>query len=114
MGFNLGCGRFGWTALIGILPVVGDIINAWLSWKFIMLCEKVNGGLPADVKSKMVANVLVDIGLGLIPLLGTIFSAVYKCNSRNCLILEKHLLRRVAHLQPGVKVPNQAETQKLH
>ncbi len=33
-------------------------------------CTQVEGGLPADVKSKMMFNVIVDFVVGLIPFFG--------------------------------------------
>jgi hypothetical protein len=33
-------------------------------------CEQVEGGLPADVKSKMYINIILDFGIGLVPFLG--------------------------------------------
>lgn len=55
------------------------------------LAASVDGGIPASVRSKMVTNVTIDFGLGFTPFLGDIAGAIYKSNSRNYLILERHL-----------------------
>lgn len=35
-------------------------------------CEQVEGGLPSSVKSKMMMNIVLDFGIGLVPFLGDI------------------------------------------
>lgn len=54
-------------------------------------CEQIQGGLPADVKSRMYINIVLDFGLGLVPFLGDLADAMYKANTRNAVVLEKHL-----------------------
>lgn len=89
------CGlRLGWSAVIGIIPVVGDFINVFLAMKIIRLAQTVDGGLPPFVLSKMMTNIVIDFLLGITPILGTIAGALYKCNSRNSLILEHYLKKR--------------------
>lgn len=89
------CGlRLGWSAVIGIVPVIGDIINLYLSMQLIKLAQEVDEGLPAFTVSKMMSNVMIDFLLGLTPVLGTIAGALYKANSRNALILEHFLKKR--------------------
>jgi hypothetical protein len=39
----------------------------------------------------MLINVIVDFFIGLVPFIGDVADAVYKCNTRNAVILEKHL-----------------------
>lgn len=86
--------RLGWSAVIGILPVIGDIINLYLSLSLLKLAQKVDDGLPAFTVSKMMSNVMIDFVLGITPVLGTIAGALYKANSRNALILEHFLKKR--------------------
>ncbi|CAN6627396.1 hypothetical protein TRVA0_011S01376 [Trichomonascus vanleenenianus] len=90
-----GC-RAGWTAIIGFLPVVGDIINMWFGMNLINACEKIEGGLPGTVRSEMVLNVIIDFAIGFTPIIGSIAGAVYKSNSRNYMILERHLRKKAA------------------
>jgi len=42
-------GRFGWSAVIGIIPVVGDIIDLLIALSVIRLCMQV--GLPKHIVS---------------------------------------------------------------
>lgn len=94
MLFSL-CGlRVGWSAVIGIIPVIGDIINIYMAMQLIRLAQKIDGGLPVAQQSKMMTNILIDFGLGLIPVLGIITGALYRANSRNALILQHYMNRR--------------------
>jgi hypothetical protein len=95
-----GC-RAGWSAIIGFIPVVGDIINIWLGMSLIHLAERIDGGLPASVRSRMVSNVVIDFVLGFTPVLGSIAGAVYKSNSRNYLILEQYLRTKYRDNNPA-------------
>lgn len=91
------CGfRAGWTVIIGIIPILGDIINLYLGMALIRHAEKIDGGLPANLRSKMMMNVMIDFGLGFTPILGDIAGAIYKSNSRNYLLLEKLVRDRIA------------------
>jgi hypothetical protein len=91
------CGiRFGWSSLIGIIPVVGDVIDAFMAIMVLRTCEKVEGGLPADVKLKMYINIILDFGIGLVPFVGDIADAMYHANTRNAVVLENYLRRKGA------------------
>jgi hypothetical protein len=54
-------------------------------------CTQIEGGLPNDVKAKMMFNIIVDFGIGLIVFVGDIFDAVFRANTKNAILLEKHL-----------------------
>lgn len=59
-------------------------------------CGNIDGGLPARLRSTMMINVIIDFVIGLVPFIGDLADAVYKCNTRNAVILEKHLRQRGA------------------
>lgn len=56
---------------------VGDVIDAFMAIMVLRTCEQVEGGLPANVKSKMMMNIVLDFGIGLIPFLGDIADGKY-------------------------------------
>ena len=64
--------RFGWAAVIGSIPEVGDILDIVLSIYVYHLCRKVDGGLDMKTKSKMKAWILTDGLIGTIPFVGDI------------------------------------------
>lgn len=88
--------RLGWSSLIGVVPVIGDIVNVFLSLTLIKLAYAVDGGLPPYIIAQMVGNIIIDFVLGITPILGTIAGALYKANSRNSLVLEKYLKEKAA------------------
>ena len=54
-------------------------------------CKAVDGDLPSILQLQMVSNIAVDFLVGLIPFLGDIADAMFRCNTRNLVLLEKHL-----------------------
>ena len=44
----------------------------------------------------MQMNMMIDFVIGLVPFIGDIADAMYKCNTRNVVLLEKELRRRGA------------------
>ncbi|APA10851.1 hypothetical protein SS1G_03491 [Sclerotinia sclerotiorum 1980 UF-70] len=89
--FNF-CGiRFGWSSVIGLVPAIGDFIDLFMAMMVLRTCNKVDGGLPNGVKSKMMFNIMLDFAVGLIPFAGDLVDAVFRANTRNALELERHL-----------------------
>ncbi|PBP27912.1 PH domain-containing protein [Diplocarpon rosae] len=88
--------RFGWSSVIGIIPGIGDVIDAFMAMMVYRSCTKVEGGLPADVKSKMMFNIVVDFAVGLVPFLGDIADALFRANTKNAVVLENYLREKGA------------------
>jgi hypothetical protein len=57
-------------------------------------CQQVEGGLPTDVTFRMYLNIILDFGIGLVPVLGDFADALFRANTRNAVILEKHLRKK--------------------
>lgn len=96
------CGlRLGWAAIIGLLPWVGTIICAALALRVVNKAETIDGGLPIALRLKMLANVTFDFMIGLIPVVGDFINVLYRCNSRNFIILEKYLVEKYTKQQLG-------------
>ena len=71
----------------------------------VMTCRQVEGGLPTSLQLQMVFNVFFDFVVGLIPFLGDLLDALYKCNTRNAVLLESYLKEKgqnnLARLEEG-------------
>ncbi|WP_284380986.1 DUF4112 domain-containing protein [Litoribrevibacter albus] len=81
--------RFGLDFLIGLVPVVGDVLTGLLSlW---LIKESLRYQLPKRIYIKMVLNVLLDVLVGSIPLLGDFFDLMFKANRRNLKLVIEHL-----------------------
>lgn len=68
-------------------------------------CAHIDGGLPSRLKMMMLINVIFDFIIGLVPFVGDIADAMYKCNSRNAVLLEKHLREKGAKTLSKQKKP---------
>ena len=56
-------------------------------------CCKVED-LDKNTKSKMVMNIIIDAFIGLVPFLGDVADALWRCNTKNAIELEKFLVKK--------------------
>jgi hypothetical protein len=47
--------------------------------------------LPTSLVRRMAVNVILDMAVGAIPLLGDVFDVHFKANTRNLALLKEHL-----------------------
>ena len=86
---------------------IGDAGDAALAMMVVRNCQEIEGGLPSSLRMMMLINVIVDFFIGLVPFIGDLADAVFKCNTRNAILLEKHLREKGAkkvkkqHRQPS-------------
>jgi hypothetical protein len=83
--------RIGIDAIIGIVPIVGDLLSAAMGAYIIW--EGRNLGMSRWQLARMSANVGFDTALGAIPLVGDLFDLAFRSNSRNLKIIRRHLDR---------------------
>lgn len=69
----------------------------------IKTCGAIDGGLPPSLKRKMYINAIIDLLIGLVPFAGDLADAVFKCNTRNVVLLEKYLEKEAAERKAGVR-----------
>ncbi len=85
----------GLDAIIGLVPVVGDIIGmgmgAWIVW------EARNLGMPKWKLLRMAGNVAFDSAVGAVPVAGDLFDFMFRSNTRNLRIVKKHLDKHHPH-----------------
>ena len=79
----------GLDALIGLVPLLGDLIGVALS-SFIV-AEASRLGAPRSLLARMAFNVAVDGIVGIVPFLGDAFDAGWKANQRNVRLLNAWL-----------------------
>ncbi len=78
--------RFGLDGVIGLVPVVGDLVTAGVSTVFIADAWK--SGARKRVLAKMAGNVGLDFAVGTIPLVGDLFDFAFKSNTKNLRLLK--------------------------
>jgi Domain of unknown function (DUF4112) len=89
---------FGLDAIVGLVPVLGDIVTAALG--AYMIWEARNLGMSKWQLTRMAANLGIDTAIGAIPLLGDMFDFMWRSNSKNLRIIKKHLDKH----HPGTRV----------
>lgn len=77
--------RIGFDAVLGLIPVFGDIAGLLLS-AFIVV-QAIRLGASKTTLTRMVSNLAFETLLGAIPIVGDVFDATYKANSRNVRLL---------------------------
>jgi hypothetical protein len=82
-------GGVGLDALLGLFPVAGDAASAAVSIS--LIAKSVRYGIPPEIIRKMLANVLVDLLLGAVPLVGDLADMWFKANERNVALLKEYL-----------------------
>lgn len=83
--------RFGWDALIGLVPGLGDAAGGLLGGYGILTAYQL--GAPPAVLLRLLLNLAIDLVLGAVPLLGDLFDVVWKGNLRNVALLDRWLER---------------------
>jgi hypothetical protein len=79
--------RYGIDGLIGLIPVVGDIITTAISLWLVREARLL--GAPWHVTARMLGNVALDGAVGAVPLLGDAFDVMFRANIRNVRLLRR-------------------------
>ncbi len=77
--------RIGVDPLLGLVPGVGDAVSTVMSLYIVYEATKI--GATRGQIARMLANVLIDLGVGLVPVAGDVFDFAFKANVRNLRIL---------------------------
>ena len=92
--------RVGLDALLGLFPGAGDVVTGLIQAGLVLAAIHYYR-VPKAVAARMAANVLLDLGVGAIPLVGDVFDVFFKASTRNL-----ELLREVrGHQLRGEPVP---------
>lgn len=86
--------RFGLDGLLGLAPGIGDAATAVVS--LYLAAESWRLGLPITTMLRMGINVLVDMIVGALPLLGDLFDFAWRANKKNVRLVLDHVEREHA------------------
>ena len=81
--------RFGFDAMIGLIPGIGDAITTLMSLYIVREAREL--GAPRHLIARMLVNVALDGVVGAVPLLGDAFDVIWRANRRNMALLQNHL-----------------------
>jgi len=84
--------RLGLDAVIGLVPVAGDMISGIVSSYLIWEARQL--GAPPWLIARMMANTLLDTTIGAIPLVGDAFDLMFRANMKNMALLRRHMEKR--------------------
>ena len=93
--------KFGLDGLIGLVPVVGDLVTAAMGLYVILEARRI--GASRWTVARMLVNWGVDLGVGALPIVGDIFDIAFRSNSRNVKLLIADLERRAGELREAHK-----------
>jgi Domain of unknown function (DUF4112) len=77
--------RFGLDGIVGFIPGVGDAIGGIASC--IIIVAAWVRGVPSPVLARMVANVVIEVVVGSVPVMGDVFDIAWRANRRNYALL---------------------------
>lgn len=87
--------RIGFDGLIGLIPGIGDTVGTFLS--FYIVAEAARMGASIATLVRMIGNILLELFVGAIPIIGDLFDFMWKANQRNIALLNRQLDMRPAH-----------------
>lgn len=83
--------RVGLDAVIGLVPVVGDLISQVVSSYIIWEARQL--GVSRFTMGRMIANSALDTVVGIIPFAGDAFDVAFRANRKNLALLKGHLAK---------------------
>ena len=90
--FQIAGVRFGFDALVGLVPGIGDAVGFLAGLYPIHLVRKHQ--LGRRVEQRMIANLMIDSIGGMIPIVGDLFDVTFKANLKNLALLERAIADR--------------------
>jgi hypothetical protein len=78
--------RFGLSAIIGLLPEIGDMIDAFMSLYLVWIAVQLK--VPSGKIAQMLVNIGINFVIGLVPVLGDATYVLRRGNLRNLKIIQ--------------------------
>ena len=80
--------RFGLDPILGLIPGWGDVVTYVMS--ALLILSMMQKGASGKLVMKMIGNAAIDMLVGSIPVLGSIFDFAYKANDRNLRLFREY------------------------
>ncbi len=93
--FSLGSLKFGLDPILGLIPVAGDIAGLLVNSVLVRTLWK--KGASPWIMLRLLGNQLLDVLVGLVPMLGDFLDIAHKAHRRNLSLLEAY------YAEPGEK-----------
>ena len=79
----------GMDAVLGLVPVVGDLVSAAVGLYSVVLAREL--GASGWLQARMVGNLLADAALGAMPVAGDVADLYFRAHLRNLKLLQREL-----------------------
>ena len=79
----------GLDALLGLLPVVGDLVSAGIGLYLVREARIL--GASRTLRARMIGNLLADVAIGALPVAGDIADLYFRAHRRNLKLLQREL-----------------------
>jgi hypothetical protein len=90
--------RVGLDAIIGLVPVVGDLVSQAISGYIIWEARQL--GVSRLTMARMIGNSAIDTVVGIVPFAGDAFDVAFRANRKNLTLLKRHLEKH-GHVRRG-------------
>jgi hypothetical protein len=80
--------RFGMNGVFGLVPVVGDLLTTFLSLYIVWIGMQMR--IPGHAISQMLANIVTNFFIGLVPVVGDFVDFFHHANLKNLKILKQY------------------------
>lgn len=80
--------RFGLDPLISFIPFIGTFLGFFVSFFLVMVMWR--NGASRKLVMLMLINVIIDLTIGAIPVIGTAFDFLFKANKKNIILLNSY------------------------
>lgn len=94
--FSIAGIRFGIDSIVGLVPVLGDLISGAMGLYIINEAKRL--GASRWTMGRMYANWGVDVSVGALPIVGDLFDVAFKSNTKNVRLLIADLEKREAKI----------------
>ena len=84
--------RVGLDAIIGLVPVAGDLLASLVSSYLIWEARQL--GASRWLIGRMIANTTIDTLFGMVPVVGDAFDVLFRANIKNLALLRRHLEKK--------------------
>jgi len=84
--------RFGIAGIVGLIPGIGDVIDALISLYIVIRAMQLR--IPRVSIARMLVNIGIESLAGAVPFAGDLFDVVFKANRRNYRLLKRSLTDR--------------------
>ncbi len=81
--------RIGADALIGMIPILGDLVSQAISSYIIWEARQL--GVSKFTLARMIGNSAIDTVVGIVPFIGDAFDVAFRANMKNLALLKAHI-----------------------